>query len=71
MTKKKTDGKFLEMANKQFGEGTIFTLDEDFKIEVTPVSTGVSSMDHAAGIGGLPLGRIVEIFGGECIFYLA
>lgn len=55
--------KFTQMANKKFGEGTIFNLEEGFKVEVTPVPTGVPSVDNAAGIGGLPLGRIVEIFG--------
>lgn len=51
--------------NKTFGAGTIMRLGQDFHAEVKTVSTGVVSLDIALGCGGLPLGRIIEIFGPE------
>ncbi len=51
---------------KQFGKGAILTMDEkaiDKEVEVIP--TGSASIDLALGIGGLPRGRVVEIFGPE------
>lgn len=60
---KKRKSSFQDMVNKQFGDGTIHYLDDSFKVEVVPIPFGVSSLDNAIGVGGLPLGRIVEIFG--------
>lgn len=52
--------------NKKFGEGTFFTFEDvGAQTKVFPISTGIPSVDYASGIGGLPLGRIVEIFGPE------
>lgn len=50
---------------KQFGKGTIMRLGEDRTMDVETISTGSLSLDVALGAGGLPLGRIVEIFGPE------
>lgn len=50
---------------KQFGEGSIMRLGSNQKMEVETVSTGSLAVDLALGVGGLPLGRIVEIYGPE------
>ncbi|MFC0179110.1 recombinase RecA [Thorsellia kenyensis] len=50
---------------KQFGKGTIMLLGEDKTMDVETISTGSLGLDVALGAGGLPLGRIVEIFGPE------
>ncbi len=61
--------KALEMAisqiEKQFGKGSIMKLGENSKLNVEAVSTGSLDLDIAIGIGGLPKGRIIEIFGPE------
>ncbi len=61
--------KALEMAigqiEKQFGKGSIMKLGEDSKLNVESVSTGSLDLDIAVGIGGLPRGRIIEIYGPE------
>lgn len=61
--------KALEMAigqiEKQFGKGSIMKLGEDSKLNVEAVSTGSLDLDIAIGIGGLPKGRIIEIYGPE------
>jgi len=63
------DRKNLDLAlsaiNKQFGEGTIMRLGDATKMEVSVVSTGSVALDLALGVGGLPKGRIVEIYGPE------
>ena len=63
-------GKALEMAvsqiEKQFGKGTIMRLGgEAYKSEVEVIPTGALSLDIALGVGGVPRGRVVEIFGPE------
>ena len=61
--------KALEMAmgqiEKQFGKGSIMRMGENLNMEIEAISTGALSLDIALGIGGLPRGRIVEIFGPE------
>ncbi len=61
--------KALELAliqiEKQFGKGSIMKLGQDVKVHVPIISTGALSLDLALGIGGLPRGRVVEIFGPE------
>lgn len=56
---------FINMINKRMGEGSIFAFDGDNTAKVQPVSTGIPSLDYALGIGGLPWGRLVEIYGPE------
>ena len=55
----------LGMINKQFGEGSLIRLGEAFKMNVETISTGSVAIDLALGVGGLPRGRIVEIYGPE------
>ena len=55
----------LNQITKQFGEGSIMRLGSDQVIQVETISTGSLSLDTALGIGGLPKGRVVEIFGAE------
>ncbi len=55
----------LSSLQEKFGEGAIMRLGEVSKVDVAVVSTGSFSLDLALGVGGLPRGRIVEIFGPE------
>lgn len=55
----------LEQIEKQYGKGTIMKLGENAHMNVDSVSTGSIGLDAALGIGGLPRGRIVEIYGPE------
>ena len=61
--------KALEMAmsqiEKQFGKGSVMKLGEFKAMEVEAIPTGALSLDIALGIGGVPRGRIVEIYGPE------
>jgi recombination protein RecA len=51
--------------DKQYGKGSIFRMDSDDVVEWPSISTGAATLDHALGIGGLPRGRITEVFGPE------
>ncbi|AKD38866.1 recombinase A [Pasteurella multocida subsp. multocida OH4807] len=55
----------LGQIERQFGKGSIMKLGDTQALDVEAVSTGSLSLDVALGIGGLPMGRIVEIFGPE------
>ena len=61
--------KALDMAlaqiEKQYGKGSVMRLGENIKMNVDAVPTGSMALDAALGIGGLPRGRIVEIYGPE------
>ena len=61
--------KALEMAmgqiEKQFGKGAIMRMGENLDMQIEAIPTGALSLDLALGIGGLPRGRIVEIYGPE------
>ena len=50
---------------KEFGEGAIMRLGDDNRVNVKSISTGSLSLDLALGVGGVPRGRVVEIFGPE------
>src|ERR1051325_6228204 len=50
---------------KQYGKGTVMRLGEQKVVDVPVVSTGSIGLDAAVGVGGLPRGRIIEIFGPE------
>jgi len=63
-TKKDLD-KLLKSLQDKFGEGAIMKLGEVKKIEVPAIPTGSFSLDLALGVGGLPKGRTVEVFGPE------
>lgn len=55
----------LSQIEKQFGKGAIMKLGQNVTMQVDAISTGSLSLDLALGIGGLPRGRIVEIYGPE------
>ena len=61
--------KALEMAmgqiEKQFGKGAVMRMGENLSMQIEAISTGALSLDIALGIGGLPRGRVVEIYGPE------
>ncbi|MFA5156399.1 MAG: recombinase RecA [Candidatus Omnitrophota bacterium] len=61
--------KALELAltqiEKQFGKGSIMKLGQEVKADVEVIPTGAITLDIALGVGGLPRGRIIEIFGPE------
>ena len=62
--KKALDAAFAQI-EKKFGKGAVMMLGEQPHCNVEAVSTGSLSLDLALGIGGLPKGRIVEIYGPE------
>ena len=55
----------LSSITKEFGEGSIMRLGSNAKMKVETMSTGSLAIDLALGVGGLPLGRIVEVYGPE------
>ena len=55
----------IAQIEKQFGEGTIMFMGENRKLDVEHTSTGSLMLDLALGIGGLPKGRIIEVYGAE------
>jgi recombination protein RecA len=55
----------LSAINKQFGQGAIMKLGDASKLDVKVIATGCPSIDLALGVGGLPRGRIAEIYGPE------
>ena len=61
--------KALEMAlsqiERQFGKGSIMRMGENTQMTIEVVSTGALALDLALGVGGLPRGRVVEIYGPE------
>ena len=65
MDKQKALQAALGQIERSFGKGSIMRLGENSSIEVESISSGSLGLDIALGIGGLPRGRIVEIFGPE------
>ena len=63
--KKKALEAALAQIEKNYGKGAIMRLGDDIPVNVEAISTGSLSLDLALGIGGVPKGRIVEIFGPE------
>jgi recombination protein RecA len=55
----------LSKIDKEFGKGTIMKLDSSAVIDIPSISTGSIGLDHALGIGGVPRGRVIEVFGPE------
>ena len=55
----------LNQIEKQYGKGAVMRLDAGQRIDVSAIPTGAISLDLALGIGGVPRGRVVEIFGPE------
>ena len=63
--KRKALNTAIAQLEKDFGQGTIMKLGENTRMNVQAVSTGSIALDVALGIGGVPRGRIIEIFGPE------
>src|ERR1700685_923107 len=55
----------MSAITKQFGEGSIMRMGDAHKMTVDTLSTGSLAVDLALGVGGLPRGRIMEIYGPE------
>jgi recombination protein RecA len=65
MDKSKALSAALSQIERQFGKGSVMKLGKSDKIEIDTISSGSLGLDVALGIGGLPRGRVVEIFGPE------
>ena len=63
--KKKALETALHQIEKDYGKGAIMRLGEDIPVNVEAIPTGSLGLDIALGIGGVPRGRIVEIYGPE------
>ena len=63
--KKKALETAIAKIEKDYGKGTIMRLGDDISVNVEALSTGSLALDLALGIGGIPRGRIVEIYGPE------
>src|SRR3712207_8992470 len=55
----------LANIEKQFGKGSVMRLGEETRVPLSVIPTGAIALDVALGIGGLPRGRVVEIYGPE------
>ena len=55
----------LSQIEKQFGKGAIMRLGEGVRLDIEVIPSGIISLDRALGVGGLPRGRVIEIFGPE------
>ena len=55
----------LTQIEKAYGKGSVMKLGEFTSMNVEAISTGALNLDIALGIGGIPKGRIIEIFGAE------
>jgi len=63
--KEKTLDLAISQIKKQFGQGSIMRMGEDSIVKIESISTGSISLDAALGIGGIPRGRVTEIYGPE------
>ena len=63
--KKKALETCIAQIEKNYGKGAIMRLGDDIPVNVESLTTGSLSLDLALGIGGVPRGRIVEIYGPE------
>ena len=55
----------LDKLDKTYGKGTVMKLSDDKIADVSAISTGSLGLDIALGIGGIPRGRVTEIYGPE------
>jgi recombination protein RecA len=55
----------LAAMDKQFGKGSVLRLGADNVVPVSVISSGCLSLDAAMGVGGIPRGRVIEVFGPE------
>ena len=63
--KAKALGEAVKSLKERFGDGSIMKLGEISKVDVDAISTGSLSLDMALGVGGIPRGRVIEIYGPE------
>jgi len=63
--KREALGRALSQIEKAHGKGSIMRLGSHTRVDIETIPTGSIGLDHALGIGGLPRGRVVEIFGPE------
>ena len=57
----------LGQIERQFGKGTVMRMGDNTRPAIPAISTGSLGLDIALGIGGLPKGRVVEIYGPESL----
>ncbi|MDX1417090.1 MAG: DNA recombination/repair protein RecA, partial [Candidatus Promineifilaceae bacterium] len=57
--------KTLDQLTKKYGEGTIMRMGEAQHLQIETIPTGSLSLDIALGVGGVPRGRVIEIYGPE------
>lgn len=65
MDKKEALESAIKQIEKEFGKGSVMKMSEGGRLDVKSVSTGILPLDVALGIGGVPRGRIIEIYGPE------
>ena len=65
LNKQKALDAALSQIERQFGKGTVMPMGDQERVAIPSISTGSLGLDIALGIGGLPKGRIVEIYGPE------
>lgn len=65
MEKQRAVEQAISQIEKQFGKGSIMRMSEDKVVDIPAISTGSLTLDIALGIGGVPRGRVVEIYGPE------
>lgn len=63
--KQKVLSQVILQIEKQFGKGSIIKMDEEASKDIEVIPTGCLTLDYALGVGGLPRGRIIEIYGPE------
>jgi recombination protein RecA len=63
--KKKALELALSQIEKQFGKGSIMTLNQNVVVQIEAIPTGSLALDAAIGVGGVPKGRVIEIYGPE------
>ena len=63
--KQKVLNQVILQIEKQFGKGAIIKMDEEARKDIEVIPTGCLTLDYALGVGGLPRGRIIEIYGPE------
>lgn len=55
----------LKSIEKEYGKGIIINIDDAYKMDIDTIPTGSISLDQALGVGGVPRGRVVELYGME------
>lgn len=65
MGKREVLNSVLDQIKRKYGEGSIMWLGDERRLDVEAIPTGSLALDIALGIGGIPRGRVVEIFGSE------